>query len=591
MEILRLFDLLPNYLEKYLWKTDALAEKDNGGWKKYSAQEYVAIVNNISYGFMKLGVNKDDKIATITYNRPEWNFLDMAIMQVGAIHVPIYPTVSESDYEYILNHSEIKYLFVAGEELYRKIKHILPNIPSLKSIYTFKNLHGIEHLNELIALGIENKNPSHLEEIKNGIKTDDLATIIYTSGTTGIPKGVMLSHRNIISNFWGVSNVPYFGSEAKALSFLPLCHVYERMLNYMYQYLGFSIYYVQNMATIAENMKEVQPDIMCAVPRVLEKFYDKIIATGRKLKGIKKYIFFWAVSVGKHYKIDQSNNFLYKIKLKIARKLVFSKWKAAFGGKAKIIVSGGASLQPKLARIFWAAGIQVVEGYGLTETSPVITVGNFEPNAIKIGCVGTVLRGVEVKIANDGEILCKGPNVMLGYYKDPEHTKQVIDEEGWFHTGDTGVFEKEGPLRITGRKKELFKTSFGKYIAPQLIEDKFKESSFIDNMIVLGENQKYVAVLIVPDFNHLRSWCEVKEIEYTTNEEMINLQRIKNRFTKEIKKYNHLLGKTEQIMKYELLITEWSQESGELTPTLKLKRNIINMKYKANIDKLFDLNN
>ncbi|OIP01510.1 MAG: long-chain fatty acid--CoA ligase [Bacteroidetes bacterium CG2_30_32_10] len=591
MEILRLFDLLPHYLEKYAWKTDALAEKDNGGWKKYSAQEYIDIVNNISYGFLKLGVNKDDKIATITYNRPEWNFLDMAIMQVGAIHVPIYPTVSESDYEYILNHAEIKYLFVAGEELYRKIKHILPNIPSLKSIYTFKNLHGIEHLNELIALGSENKNPSLLEEIKNGIKTEDLATIIYTSGTTGIPKGVMLSHRNIISNFWGVSNIPYFGSEAKALSFLPLCHVYERMLNYMYQYLGFSIYYVQSLATIADNMKEVQPDIMCAVPRVLEKFYDKIIATGRKLKGIKKYIFFWAVSIGKHYRIDGSNTFYYKIKLKIARKLVFSKWKAAFGSNIKIIVSGGASLQPKLAKILWAAGIQVVEGYGLTETSPVITVGNFEPHGIKIGCVGTVLRGVEVKIANDGEILCKGPNIMLGYYKDPEQTKQIIDEQGWFHTGDTGVFEKEGPLRITGRKKELFKTSFGKYIAPQLIEDKFKESSFIDNMIVLGENQKYAAALIVPDFNHLRAWCEHKEIEYTTNEEMINLPRIKNRFLKEVKKYNHFLGSYEQIKKHELLAGEWSQESGELTPTLKLKRNIINKKYKANIDKLFDLNN
>jgi long-chain acyl-CoA synthetase len=591
MEILRLFDLLPNYLEKYSWKTDALAGNDDGEWKKYSIKEYIEIVNNISYGFLKLGVKKGDKIATITYNRPEWNFLDMAIMQVGAIHVPVYPTVSESDYEYILNHAEITFIFTAGEEMYRKIKHLLPNVPSLKSIYTFKNLHGIEHLNELISLGKENPNPELLEKCKNEIKTNDLATIIYTSGTTGNPKGVMLSHQNIISNFIGASSIPYFGPEAKALSFLPLCHILERMLNYLYQYMGYSIYYVQSLATIAENMKEVQPEIMCAVPRVLEKFYDKIIATGRKLKGIKRFIFFWAVSVGMHYKVDHSNNFLYKWKLKIVRKLVFSKWRAAFGGKIEIVVSGGASLQAKLARILWAAGIQVVEGYGLTETSPVITVGNFEPNGIKIGCVGPVLKGVEVKIAEDSEILCKGPNVMLGYYRDPELTKQVIDTEGWFHTGDLGVFEKEGQLRITGRKKELFKTSMGKYVAPQLIEDKFKESSFIDNLIILGENQKFVAALIVPDFNHLRAWCDHKEIEYTTNEEMINLTRIKNRFLKEVKKYNNQFGQTEQIMKFELLTNEWGQETGELTPTLKLKRRFINEKYKEKINKLFDLEN
>ncbi len=590
MEIFRIFDLLPNYLEKYPWKTDALAGKEDGEWKKYSIQDYIEIVNNISYGFLKLGIQKNDKIATITYNRPEWNFLDMAIMQVGAIHVPIYPTVSESDYEYILNHAEVKYIFTAGEEMYRKIKHLLPNVPTLKSIYTFKNLHGIEHLNELILLGKENKNPDLLEKIKNEIKTDDVATIIYTSGTTGNPKGVMLSHRNIISNFLGVSYIPNFGPEAKSLSFLPLCHVYERMLNYMYQYLGYSIYYVQSFATIAENLKEVQPEIMCSVPRVLEKFYDKIIAAGRKLKGIKKMIFFWAVSVGMHYKIDHSNNFVYKWKLRIVRKLVFIKWREAFGGKISIVVSGGASLQPKLARMFWAAGVQVIEGYGLTETSPVISVGDLTPNGVRIGCVGRVLRGVEAKFADDGEILCKGPNIMVGYYKDPEMTKQAIDEDGWFHTGDLGKFEPGGQLKITGRKKELFKTSFGKYVAPQLIEDKFKESIFIDNIIVLGENQKYVAALVVPDFNHLRAWCEYKEIEYSTNEEMINLPRIKNRFLKEIKKYNHFIGNTEQIKKHELLANEWSEESGELTPTLKLKRRFINSKYKVNIDRLFDLN-
>jgi len=588
MEILRIFDLLPNYLEKYSRKQDALAGKDNGDWKKYSISDYVETVNYISYGFLKLGVKKNDKIATITYNRPEWNFLDMAIMQVGAIHVPIYPTISESEYEYILNHAEISYIFTAGEEMYKKIKHLLPTVKTLKSIYTFKNIHGIEHLSELIELGKTNPSPDKLEQQKADIRTDDLATIIYTSGTTGNPKGVMLSHRNIITNFIGVSDIPYFGSEAKALSFLPLCHVYERMLNYMYQYLGYSVYYVHNMATIADNLKEVKPEIMCAVPRVLEKFYDKIIAAGRKLKGIKKFIFFWALGVGKKYELNKSQGVFYNWKLKLARKLVFSKWKAAFGGKIEIVVSGGASLQPKLSKVFWAAGVQVIEGYGLTETSPVISVGNFKPGGVSIGCVGQVLKGVDVKIAGDGEILCKGPNVMMGYYKDTELTGQAIDEEGWFHTGDLGVFEENNQLKITGRKKELFKTSFGKYIVPQQIEEKFKESAFIENIIILGENQRYVAALIVPDFVYLRSWCEHKQISYSTHAEMLSLQRIKNRFHKEIKKINEKLGQFEQIIKYELLPAEWSQETGELTPTLKLKRKFINEKYKDAVDRLFN---
>lgn len=589
MEVTRVFDLLDRYIEKFP-KDDALAGKEEGEWMKYSTRSYVDISNYISYGFLALGVQKGDKIATITFNRPEWNFLDMGITQIGAIHIPIYPTISEADYKYILNHAEIKYVFVAGEDLFRKIENILPEIPSLKDIYTFKNLHGFKHLNELIRLGWQNPAREKLAEIKASVKPDDVFTIIYTSGTTGTPKGVMLSHTNIISNFIGVSGIPPIGYNSKALSYLPLCHIYEHMLNYMYQYLGVSVYYAENMGTIADNIKEIHADILSTVPRLLEKIYDRIIKKGRKLTGFKKKLFFWAVDLGLKYELDSANGWWYEFKLRIANMLVFSKWREALGNNLRTIVSGGAALQPRLNRIFWAARIPILEGYGLTETSPVIAVNHFGKNGLKFGTVGPVLPGVEVKIAKDGEILTKGPNLMLGYYKEEELTKKVIDPDGWFHTGDLGLIEKEGQLKITGRKKEIFKTSFGKYINPGQIEDKFKESSFIDTLIVLGENQKFAAALIVPDFNDLKSWCENKGIEYTTNSEMINNLQIKKRFKKEIDFYNTFFGETEQIKKWELMESEWTSFSGELTPTLKIKRSYISKKYESAINKLFASN-
>ncbi len=589
MEITRLFDIMYHFAEKYP-KNDALVGKENGVWVKYSTEQYIEITNNLCYGMMQLGIHKGDKVATITYNRPEWNFLDMAIMQLGAIHVPIYPTISESDYQFILNHAEVKMVFVAGWELLRKIEHILPDIPSLNEkemVYTFKNLRGYKHLNEIIDIGKANPSSSYLETIKNDIKTDDLATIIYTSGTTGNPKGVMLSHKNILSNSLIVATIPPINYKSKALSYLPLCHIYERMLIYTWQYLGVSIYYAESLATIADNIREIKPDIITTVPRLLEKIYDKIIFNGNKLKGIKKRLFFWSVKIAEHYELNGENGWWYTRKLKIAQRLVLSKWKAALGGNLKTIVSGGASLQPRLARIFWACEMPVLEGYGLTETSPVIAVNTFLPNGIKFGTVGQVLPNIKVLIAKDGEILCKGPTVMLGYYNDQELTNQVIDKDGWFHTGDLGHIEPEGQLKITGRKKEMFKTAFGKYIVPTIIETKFCESIFIDAIMVVGENEKFAAALIVPDYVNLRIWCNHKNIDYTTNEEMMKNASVISFYKKEVDKYNKTLGETEQIKRFELMDYEWTVQTGELTPTLKLKRKFIFERHGERIDKMF----
>ena len=588
MEVTRIFDLLPHYSSKFLPKDDVLAFKENGAWKKYSLAQYIEAADNISYGLLALGVKAGDKIATLMNNRPEWNFLDMGIMQVGAIHVPIYPTISESDYLTILNHAEVSYIFIAGEELYRKIEHILPNIPSVKEVYSIKPLNGNKQLADLISLGKSQPQPDKLAEIKASIQTNDLATLIYTSGTTGTPKGVMLSHQNIVSNFIGVSYIPKFGQEGKALSFLPLCHIYERVINYIYQYLGISVYYAESLATITDNIREIKPDMMCCVPRLLEKIYEKILSTGRKQKGFKRMVFFWALNLALRFEPGGRNGWYYMLKLRLADKLVLSKWRAALGGNFKIIVSGGAAIQPRLLRVFWAAGLPVFEGYGLTETSPVIATTSDDENGLKVGTVGFPLKGLSVKIADDGEILCKGPNVMLGYYKEPKLTREVIDEDGYFHTGDIGHIEPQGQLRITGRKKEIFKTSLGKYIAPDLIENKFKESPFIDNLMVMGENQKFAGALIVPDFNHLRSWCKIKDIEYSTDQEMITFPRIKKRFLKEVLKYNKHLGATEQIKKFELLDAEWTVAGGELSPTLKLKRKFICKKHRDVANRLFD---
>lgn len=587
MEVTRLFDLLPYYREKFQPKDDVLASKENGKWVKYSILQYQEIVNQISYGFLASGIQKGDKVAQISPNRAEWNFIDMACLQVGAIHVPIYPTISEADYTYILNHAEVKVVFVAGMELLRKIKHILPSIPSIEAVYTYKDLHEYKHLSELTELGKANPQPAKLEQIKASITPGDLATLIYTSGTTGNPKGVMLTHDNIVSNFKAVSYIPPFGEKAKAVSYLPLCHVYERMLNYVYQYLGISIYYAENIGTITDNMKEVQPHMLTTVPRLLEKVYDKLFAAGHKLTGIKRWIFWWAMHLALRYELKGANGWFYEFKRRIYDKLVYVKWRQALGGKIILIVSGGAALQPRLGRMFTCAGIHILEGYGLTETSPVIAVSDFSEHGVKFGTVGPVLRGVTVRIADDNEILVRGPNVMKGYYKDPEMTREVIDAEGWFHTGDLGMIEPEGQLKITGRKKELFKTSFGKYISPQLIENRFKESLFIDQLIVVGENQKFAAALVVPDFTFLKSYCEVKQIPYSSIGEIIKNPRIRKRIQQEIDKINKELGDTERVKRIEILDKEWTVESGEITPTLKLKREFIMKKYETVITKLF----
>lgn len=587
MEVTRIFDLLSRYETAFKPKDDVLAGKENGAWVKHDIKTYREMADNISLGLLELGIKKGDKIATISNNRPEWNFIDMGISQTGAIHVPIYPTISEEDYRYILNHAEVKLVFIAGKELFRKIEHILPEIKHLKKIYTFVKIDKHHHLSDLIESGKKSKKVAQFNKIRENIQKDDVATLIYTSGTTGFPKGVMLSHENILSNVVAAQWIFPVDETSRGLSYLPLCHVYERTVNYILQYKGLSIYYAENMGTIVDNIREVKPHIMTTVPRLLEKVYDKIIAKGRRLKGAQKQIFFWAVNLGLKYEYDESNRYIYNLQLKLANKLVFSKWREAFGGEMRSIVSGGAALQPRLARIYNAAGIPVVEGYGMTESSPVIAVNTFIPKQRKIGTVGPPLKNVEVRISENGEILAKGPSIMKGYYKDPEMTKQAV-VNGWLHTGDMGIVDEDGMLKITGRVKEIFKTSMGKYISPVLIENKIKESPFIDQIMVIGENQKFAAALIVPDFEHFRMWCKIKNIPYSTDKEMISNKEFKNRVKKEIDCYNKQFGDTEKIKKFELIDHEWTIDSGEITANLKLKRATLHKKYAQLIEKIFN---
>jgi long-chain acyl-CoA synthetase len=587
MQVTRIFDLLPHALENFP-KEDAVCGKENGVWVQYSTAQYIHKSEQIAYGLLKLGIQKGDRIASISNNRPEWNFLDMAIHQVGAIHVSIYPTISEADYEYILNHADVKMVFVAGWELLRKIENVINGIPSLKdNVYTFRNLREYKHLNEIIELGAANPAPQLLQEIKDSISPDDVMTLIYTSGTTGNPKGAMLTHANMLNNAKAITPIVPLKEDSRCLSYLPLCHVYERMMIYAWHYIGVSIYYAESMATIADNLKEVRPDIFTSVPRLLEKFYDKILSVGYKQKGIKKTLFFWANKIALEYELEGKTKW-YMWKLKIARKLVLNKWKAALGGRFEVVVSGGAAIQPKLSKIFWAMDVPVLEGYGLTETSPVIAVSTFFKNGVKIGTVGPQLPGIEMKIAEDGEILTRGHCVMKGYYKAPELTAEVIDEEGWFHTGDLGQVEPEGQVRITGRKKEMFKTAFGKYIVPTVIENKFAEHPMIDNILVVGENKQFAAALIVPEFGDMRSWCVKEGIPYTTNEEMITHPQIQTKFRQIVDKYNKFFGESEKITRFKLIGYSWSVESGELTPTLKLKRNFIYKKFEEEIEGLFN---
>lgn len=586
MEVTRLFDLL-DHAKSHFPLEDMLCGKENGMWTPYSTERYITLVNNLSYGFLQLGIQKGDRIASISNNRPEWNILDMAILQVGAIHVSIYPTISESDYRYILEDSQVKMIFVSGWELLRKIENVIDGIPTLKeNVYTFRNLRGYRHFNEVIELGIANPVPDKLSEIKASISPDDIVTLIYTSGTTGNPKGVMLSHKNFLENVKAVVPIVPLNENSRVLSYLPMCHVYERMMIYTWHFMGVSIYYAESLAHIAENLKEIKPDIFTSVPRLLEKFYDKILAIGNKQKGLKKKIFFWANDVASEYDYENPT-WWYRVKLSVARRLVLRKWKEGLGGRLTVVVTGGAAIQPRISRIFYAMEIPVLEGYGLSETSPVIAVSNFFKNGVKIGTVGPVLPGIEVKIAEDGEILTRGNCLMKGYYNAPHLTAEAIDEEGWFHTGDLGAFEPEGQLKITGRKKELFKTAFGKYVVPTIVESKFAEDSLIDNIMVVGEGKQYAAALIVPEFGDLRSWCLHKGIPYTTNEEMIEHPEVLKKYKKLIDHYNKFFGDTEQVKRFKLISYVWSIQTGELTPTLKLKRNFISQKYKDTIESLF----
>jgi len=590
MKIKRLFDLVDHVHKNFPDKKDIFGGIENNQWITYSTSQYRQAVTDLSNALIELGIQPGDTIASISNNRPEWNFLDMAIMSVGAIHVPVYPTISESDYKFILNHAEVRLVVAGNKELLRKIEHILPQIPSIIDVFVFQPVNDRSTVQDLMTRG---RNLDHKDEImqrQEQISPDDVATLIYTSGTTGSPKGVKLTHQNILSNVDGVKDIPPINDRDVALSYLPLCHIYERMLNYFYQYKGLSIYYAENIGTITRDIQYVKPHIMTTVPRLLEKIYDRIIMKGRKMKGLKKQIFFWAINLGLRYEFNEANGWWYHQQLKLADKLVFKKWREALGNRLKVMVSGGAALQQRLSRSFWAAGIPVLEGYGLTETSPVIAVSHLEEGGLKFGTVGPPLKDVEVKISTDGEILVKGSNVMKGYYKSPELTEEVMDQDGWFHTGDIGRIEPEGQLKITGRKKAIFKTSFGKYISPEHIENKVKESPFIDSVLVVGENQKFAAALLVPDFEHLKNWCHKKGIEYTTNKEMSQNKEIRKRIQKEIEEYNQFFGDTEKIRKFRIIDHEWSVETGELTASMKLKRDFICNKHRHLIDEIYSNN-
>ena len=586
-DITRIFDILDQQKEK-LPLDNALCSKVDGAWKECSSFEFWTNATRVSYAFWAMGLQKDEKVAIISNNRPEWNMLDMGMLQIGVVNVPLYTTLSPQETQFILNDSGAKMIFVSDHSLYEKVQSIRSQLPEVREVITFDKIEGAMHWADFLIKGELSQQWTKLEEIKKTILPSDVATLIYTSGTTGNPKGVMLTHDNLVSNVWGTRTLIPASYKAKALSFLPLCHVYERMLTYLYMYVGISIYYAQSMDTIVDNLKEIKPDVFSTVPRLLEKVYDRIVSKGKELTGIKRTLFFWALNLGLKYKMHGENGWFYEMQLWLANKLIFNKWREALGGNVSAIVSGGAALQPRLARVFWAAKIVVLEGYGLTETSPVVAVNNTNiHNSVMIGTVGPVIEGVQIKFEEDGEILCKGPNVMKGYYKRPDLTSEVIDKDGFFHTGDIGVLVEGRFLKITDRKKEIFKTSGGKYIAPQALENKFKESQFIEQMMVVGENKKYAAALIVPAFAHLKTWCASKGIAYVSNEDIIKNPDVIARIKSEIDHYNNSFGQTEQVKKFILLSTEWTPQSGDLTQKLSLKRKVVSEKYKEAIDKMF----
>lgn len=585
--ITRLFDFPYHQLEKYNLN-DALVTKYGDTWVKTSTQEYLEKANAISRGLLRLGVNKNDKIAIISSNnRTEWHITDIGVLQTGAQTVPMYPTISAEDYEYILNHSESQIVFVSDVEVYEKLQSIKANVPSLKEVYSYNDISGCKSWKEILELGADNANQDVVEDRKNNVTTTDLATIIYTSGTTGRPKGVMLTHQNIVSDvLMSAPRVPLRAGNTRALSFLPICHIFERMLTYLYQYYGISIYFAESIEKISDNLKEVKPHVMSVVPRLLEKVYDKIYAKGADLTGIKKALFFWALNLGMDYKPYKQNGAFYEFKLKIARKLIFSKWQEGLGGELELLVSGSAALQSRLTKVFCAANIPVMEGYGLTETSPVISVNDMRNGGFRVGTVGKVLDGVEVKIADDGEILCKGPNVMIGYYKDETQTADVL-KDGYFHTGDIGEIDADGFLKITDRKKEMFKTSGGKYVAPQILENTFKQSRFIEQIMVIGDGEKMPAAFIQPNFEFVKEWASRHNLNFNTNEELCTNKMVIDRIQEEIDFANEKFGNWEKVKRFELTSDVWSIEDGHLTPTMKLRRKIIKEKYADLYQKIY----
>ena len=587
----RLFDCIP--AQAAAPRADFLSAKENGEWRQYSTQEVHTMINQLTMALLDLGISEGDrtaegrdKIGLISNGRPEWVIVDLAVQQTGAVLVPLYPNTSSKEIEQILNESEVKYMFVSDKELYDKITVVRAHAPALKEVYTFNQIENCHHWTELLKplpSGYQQK----IAGITANISEHDLTTIIYTSGTTGRPKGVMLSHKNIVSNVLAsgevLNQIPF--SDKRAFSFLPMNHIFEKMCTYIYLFHGFSIAYAENMDTIGPNIRDVKPFIFTAVPRLLEKIFERIMAEGQKLTGAKKKIFLWSVKVAEEFEIEGTSTW-YKIKLAIADKLVFSKWRGAIGGNLKAIVIGSSACPIKLEKIFTAAGMAVMEGYGLTETSPVIAVNQYDPKGRKFGTVGKLLGGVQVKIAGDGEILCKGPNVMLGYYKNPEMTAEVM-HDGWFCTGDIGVLDENGFLKITDRKKEIFKTSGGKYVAPLPIENKMKENHFIEQMMVVGAGKKFTAALIVPSYTNLLPWCRANDIEITTYQQLLKDKRVIALYQSAIDTFNPEFNHVEQVKKITLLPDEWSIDSGELTPTGKMKRKVIMEKYDAEIEKMY----
>jgi len=587
-EVTRLFDF-PYYQLKHKPNAKALVTKYNGEWKAISTQEYLDKANRISRALLKLGIQKNDKIAVIsTTNRTEWNIMDIGILQTGAQNIPIYPTICAEDYEYVLNHSESIYCFVSDEDVLAKVRKVQANT-SIKEVYSFNHIEGCKHYSELFELGSDESNQSEVEARKDAVKPEDLATIIYTSGTTGKPKGVMLSHNNITSNALDASErLPLLNNvDKRVLSFLPICHVFERVLIYLYQYAGATIYFAEGIDKIGDNAKEINPNLMSVVPRLLEKVFDKIIAKGEDLTGLKKSLFFWAVRLGEEWEPYGANGAWYEFKLKIANKLIFNKWRDALGGELHTMVSGSAALQTRLTRVFSAAGMQVMQGYGLTETSPVVSVEMYANQHFRVGSVGKPIKNVEVKIAEDGELLIKGPNVMMGYFKDPEKTAEVMTGD-YFHTGDKGMIDEDGFLKITGRKKEMFKTSGGKYVIPPLLENDMKQSLFIEQIMVIGEGEKMPAAIIQPNFEYIRDWIEDNNYDIGTSEAKIATSQIViDRIQKDITQYNQNFGKWEQIKRFELTPDVWSIDGGHLTPTMKMKRTIIMGIYQDLYDKIY----